>query len=134
MIKLDTKELRQLQRDMERAGAKLNRAIKPIMNRAGGNIMRDARKRVRKSMGKTHKSSLRHYPASISYTTTVTGFRTVTDIGPEHLSRMQGALGRGVEFGSVNTEPIPHNIPALLAEAPNVRKFLADAAAKVLLR
>lgn len=134
MIKVDTSELRALQRDMEQAGARLNRAIRPIMQRAGGNIMRDARKRVKREMGRRGKTTLPHYPASISYTTTVTGFRTVTDIGPEHLSRRQGALGRGVEFGSVNTDPIPHNIPALMAEVPAVRKFLADAAARVLLK
>lgn len=132
-MKVDTSELTRLANDMTSAGARLNRAVLPIMKRAGGNIQRDAQTRVKAKMFHRARTRLPHYPRSITFTTTQTGGSTQTDVGPES-DRKQGPLGKGVEYGSVKTPAIPHMIPALDAEVSNATKYLLDAASNLLRR
>ena len=48
------------------------------------------------------------------------------EVGPE-VDKLQGGMGRGVEFGSAKTAPIAHLFPALDAEIPRYEQQLARA-------
>jgi hypothetical protein len=51
---------------------------------------------------------LPHYPKAITFD--MLG-RFAAEVGPD-ASKPQGGMGRGIEFGSSNTGPIPHMLPA----------------------
>jgi len=56
----------------------------------------------------TSGNHLPHYPKAITYD--MHG-PLAAEIGPDS-SKPQGGMGRGIEFGSSNTGPIPHMLPA----------------------
>lgn len=65
---------------------------------------------------------LKHYPRSFSYDMVEP---LEAEVGPD-ASKKQGGMGRGVEFGSAHTAPMPHWLPAADQEEPRFGDNVAD--------
>lgn len=101
----------------------LRSEAKKVVAKGALNIKNDARQRV--WGGLSHPTHLPHYAASIDYDLTDGGL--TAEVGP-NMGLIQGAFGRGVEFGSSGTGPIPHMIPAFDTEDPKFLEALRQAA------
>ena len=120
-------------KDMDRWALKLDEAVSKVpdeaakvVNRGALQIKKGAQKRVR---GHPH---LRRYPYTINYDT-YKGLRGPTaEIGPDRGKRGQAPLGAIIEYGSVNSPPIPHIRPATEDELPRFERAMEALAAKLL--
>lgn len=128
-INVDTSGLDDLAADMVMAGIKVGDEVYAVVKRGAQNIKTDWRKRARRSAG----SHGRHYPRSIDYDVIRLGDRIDAEIGP-NTALPQGGMGRGFEYGSVNTAPKPDGARALTAEEPKLIKHLEDIATRLLSR
>ena len=99
--------------------------LSKVVERGAFNIKTGAIRNVRASSTGTY---LPHYPKSISYDMLDP---LEAEIGPDS-SKLQGGMGRGVEFGSSDTPPIPHMFPALEQEQPRFEKQIAPILAQAL--
>jgi hypothetical protein len=101
--------------------------IEPDLSRA---VERGALNVKRSAVQTVHAFSrglyLKHYPKSISYDMISP---LEAEIGPDKSMR-QGGMGRGVEFGSVHTPPLPHMFPALDVEQPRFERQIAPILAR----
>jgi hypothetical protein len=84
----------------------------------------DAQRRIR---GQIRGVYLPHYPSSI--TSESSGLRG--EYGPD-AGHMQGGMGTGVEYGSVNTGPRPHLMPSADALEQIVEQGMVRVVARVL--
>ncbi|GAA0738802.1 hypothetical protein Drose_04160 [Dactylosporangium roseum] len=66
---------------------------------------------------RSKRGYLPHYPRAIGYDVTAHAADIIGEVGPD-ANKLQGGLGRIIEFGSVNSAPIPHLIPSLDDEVP----------------
>lgn len=114
--------LRELAADLAKAAEMVEEQGKKIVGQGANNIKRDAQRIVRAA---SRHGYLPHYPRSISYDVKAAGGAIVGEVGPDR-AKLQGGLGRIIEYGSVNNAPIPHLNPALDAEAPRFERFVAD--------
>jgi hypothetical protein len=94
---------------------------KKIVGKGCLNIKRQAQGIVR---GASPHGYLPHYPRSISYDVTGRGADIVGEVGPDR-AKLQGGLGRIIEYGTVNNAPIPHLSPSLDAELPRFEQQVA---------
>lgn len=93
---------------------------KKVVGKGSQNVKRGAQRIIRAD---SHRGYLPHYPRSISYEVTAKGTVVQSEIGPKS-ERLQGGLGRLLEFGSVNNAPIPHLYPALELETPEFIAYM----------
>lgn len=98
--------------------------LRKITERGALNIKRNSQARLR---GISRRHYLKHYYRALSYDMDDDGLGA--EIGPD-ASKLQGKMGRGVEFGSVHTPPFPHLNPSLDEEEP---KYL-DQVSRALVR
>lgn len=119
-IVADTSDLTALAGKFVAVPAAVEAAAEPVMERAAYNVRRDARALIRGQITGTY---LPHYPRSITYEVEAVRAWIEAEIGPE-IGRPQGGMGRGVEYGSVNTRPLPHLIPALEQEIPRMERHM----------
>lgn len=100
--------------------------LKKITERGALNIKRNSQARLR---GISRRHYLKHYYRSLSYDLDDDGLGA--EIGPD-ASKLQGGMGRGVEFGSVHTPPFPHLNPSLDEEVPKYLDQVSRAIIKAL--
>ena len=72
-----------------------------------------------------------HLPDAVSYDVHEHGDVISAEVGPDKTKR-QGPLGNIIEFGTVNSAPIPGGVPALGEEEPRYVNAMADLAEKAL--
>lgn len=111
----DVSELLQYASQIASTADRVEPELSKVVERGGLNVKRES---VRIFDSYSRRAYLKHYPRSMSYD--MVGPLEV-EIGPD-ASKPQGGMGRGVEFGSVHTEPMPHLFPALDLEVPRVQK------------
>lgn len=121
---IELQGLDELAVDMERAGPRVMDELYPVVKRGLQNIKTSWRKGARGSAGAHGKL----YPLAIDYDIARLGMRIDGEVGPQ-AGMPQGGMGRGFEYGSINTAPKPDGDAAVVAEEP---KFYAEAEAAVL--
>jgi len=94
-----------------------------VVERAALNVKRAAQQAMR---GHVRGRYLKHYGRSITYDMLEP---TVAEIGPDS-AMPQGGMGRGVEFGSAHTPPMPHLIRSGEDEMPNLEKWIDQVVAR----
>lgn len=114
--------LKELAADLQKAAAEVEERGKRIVGQGCLHIKRDAQRIIRAA---SHRGYLPHYPRSISYDVTSGSGSIVGEVGPDR-AKLQGGLGRLLEFGSRNSAPIPHLNPALDAELPRFERYVAE--------
>ena len=113
---------------LDKAATTILEQGKKVVGQGCLNIKRDAQRIIRAA---SHRGYLPHYPRSISYDVKAAGDSVIGEIGPDR-AKLQGGLGRLIEYGSQNNAPIPHLNPALDAELPKFTRYASELAEKVL--
>lgn len=119
MTELDVSELRKLEADLSAVAGKVNKDLRPVLQRGALNVKRDAQ---RLASGLAHAP---HYPKAITYETRDKASGPTAVVGPDKGKR-QGALGNILEYGTSKNPPHPHLGPALKAEEPRFVKAVSD--------
>lgn len=120
--------LRELEADLREAAGQAVDEAKKVVGQGCLNVKRDAQRIIRAA---SHRGYLPHYPRSISYDVTVRGLVVSGEVGPK-TEKLQGGLGRILEYGTINNAPIPHLSPALDAEEPRFARYAEELGAKLL--
>jgi hypothetical protein len=120
--------LKELAADLQKAADEVEERGKRIVGQGCLNIKRQAQRTIRAA---SHRGYLPHYPRSISYDVTSSAGGIVGEVGPDR-AKLQGGLGRILEFGTVNSAPIPHLNPALDAELPRFEHYVAELGASLI--
>lgn len=116
----DASELLAYARHLDNAFGLAEPELSKVVERGALNVKRDAQTLLR-----THsrRRYLQHYYRSISYD--MLG-PLEAEVGPD-ASKLQGGMGRGVEFGSAHTGPAPHLLPAFEEEQPRLLEQATNA-------
>lgn len=120
--------LTELETDLKTAADTVLEQGKRVVGQGCLNIKRQAKSIIR---GVSRRGYLPHYPRSISYDVTAGGGVIVGDVGPDRV-KLQGGLGRILEYGTVNNSPIPHLSPSLDAEEPRFVHYVGELGAALL--
>ncbi len=120
--------LTELQAVFREAPQKLQTAAKRNVSKTALEVKKGAQARVSAGLSAT-KSHLPHYARSIDYDLVAGGLSAV--VGPNP-SKIQGAFGRGVEFGSSRAGPIPHMLPSADDQWPLFRAGMTSAVEQAL--
>lgn len=104
MLRVEVIGVREVASDLADLSRTVLNPVEDALDRGGQWVTYEARDRVRQRSTGTY---LPHYPRSITSETERSGTRVSMIVGPES-GEPQGGMGPGVEFGSVNTQPIPH--------------------------
>lgn len=115
----DVRQLLEYARHLDHAVDRLEQPASKVIQRGANNVKRNSRQAIR---GSARQLYLKHYARSIDYE--MDG-PLAAEIGPDK-SKPQGGMGRGVEFGSSDTPPIPHMLRTGEDEAAALEKYLAD--------
>jgi hypothetical protein len=126
-IKADTAPLAALAKDLDAAAALVTIDLRAVVKRGAVNIKKDWRSAAKRSAGAHGK----HYPRSIDFDLSETGDLIEAEIGP-NTALPQGGMGRGFEYGSINTSPKPDGAKALAAEEPRFVAACEDVAVAAL--
>lgn len=102
---------------------------KKVVGKGCLNIKKDAQRIVRAA---STRGYLPHYPRAIGYDVTAHGTTITGNVGPDR-NKLQGGLGRIIEYGTVNNAPIPHLNPALDAEFPRFVEYAEQLAMKLVM-
>lgn len=124
-IGIDTHELDELIDDFDALPQRIVAGARRRVERGAVNIKREWKRRWE---GHDH---IPHLPNAISYDVHDDGERFTAEVGPDKEKR-QGPLGNIIEFGTVNSAPIPGGSPALDEEEPRFVNTMADLAEKAL--
>lgn len=109
----DIRELLAYARQVELAISRAEPELEQVGEQGVDGVQRNARRRLRFWSRGGH---LKHYPRSFSNEKVD---ELEWETGPD-ASKPQGGMGRGTEFGSVNTPPAPHWLPAADEEEPKI--------------
>ena len=124
-VRIEHGDLDRLVTDLDKAVSRTPDEAEKVVAKGALNIKNGARQRIGSP---AHAPA---YPASITYDMR-TGIRgPEAEIGPDK-DRRQGPLGNILEYGSVNSAPIPHIRPAADEELPRFERAMEDLAAKLL--
>lgn len=107
-ITVDTSDLDSLAYDYQRTPQRVAEQAPAVLRRGAVNIRRAARAHL---AGAVTGVYLPHYGRSIDFDEESGDGWFEVEIGP-NAGMPQGGMGRGVEYGSAHTRPIPHLIPA----------------------
>jgi hypothetical protein len=121
--------LKELAADLQKAADEVEDRGKRIVGQGCLNIKKDAQKIIRAA---SMKGYLPHYPRAISYDVKSSGGSIIGEVGPDR-AKLQGGLGRLLEYGSQNNAPIPHLNPALDAEVPRFERYAAELAESLIM-
>lgn len=119
-FRVDDSELDELERDLRRAQTK----AQPAVNDNLGAPARLLRRLWRHNATRTAGAHGKHYPRSITAEEVTRGR---WHVGPE-VGRLQGSMGRGFEYGSVNQPPHLDGARALRTTLRRVRSAASEAA------
>jgi hypothetical protein len=114
--------LEELSEDLQEAVKNAIPDAKKIAGRGALNVKKEAQRIIRE---RSKRGYVPHYPRAISYDVTASGAYVTAEIGPES-EKLQGGLGRLLEYGSINNSPIPHLSPALDAEENTFYGYMED--------
>lgn len=103
-LRADFSEVAALADDLGAAALAVHPEIARAVEAASREGAAEARRRIR---GQIRGKYLPHYPSAITHEAS----GLIGEFGPD-ASRLQGGMGRGVEYGSVNKGPLPHMGPA----------------------
>lgn len=120
--------LTELEADLRKAAKEAVPAAKKIVGKGSLNIKKHAQQIIK---GASKRGYLPHYPRAITYEVKASGTVVSSEIGPDS-SKLQGGLGRLLEYGSRNNSPIPHLNPALDAEENVFYGYMEDLGEKLL--
>jgi hypothetical protein len=120
--------LRELQDDLRQAADDAVDGAKKVVGQGCNNIKKDAQRIIR---GASRRGYLPHYPRAISYDVTTRGMVVSGEVGPKP-EKLQGGLGRILEYGTVNNAPIPHMSPALDIEDPKFVRYMEELGVRLL--
>lgn len=101
---------------LHRLGAAVLDPAEDALERGGKWVTYEARDRLR---GQITGRYLPHYPRSITSETERAAGRVSMIVGPDS-GMLQGGMGPGVEFGSVNAPPHPHLFDAFDARVESI--------------
>jgi hypothetical protein len=113
---------KELARDLEIASETVVEEGKKVVGRGCLNIKKQAQGIIRSN---SPRGYLVHYPRAISYDVTAHAADITGEVGPDR-GRLQGGLGRIIEYGTVNNAPIPHLSPSSDAEEPRFERAVGD--------
>jgi hypothetical protein len=116
-VTADISELLAFAGHLDSAVSRAEPDLSKVVERGANNVKRGAQLRL---SGQSRRRYLKHYPKSFSYDMLDP---LDAEVGPDS-AKPQGGMGRGVEFGSVHTGPLPHWLPAADEEEP---KFVDQA-------
>jgi hypothetical protein len=114
--------LAELQAVLQKAQDDAVEATKKVVGKGSLNVKKGAQRIIRAA---SHRGYLPHYPRAISYTVSAKGTVVTGEIGPDS-AKLQGGLGRILEYGTVNNAPIRHLAPALDAEEPVLARYMEE--------
>lgn len=115
----DTTELHLFAAHLDSAVERCEDDLSKVVERGANNVRRGAQAHL---TGQSRRRYLKHYPKSFSYDMLDP---LEAEVGPDS-SKPQGGMGRGVEFGSVHTGPLPHWFPAADEEEPRFTEAAAN--------
>lgn len=117
MTQIDAREVRQLARDLDQAAGQVVPEVAKAVSKGALNIKRE--------MAADAESSghYKHFSRSVSYDLLRGGLEA--EIGPDK-SRMQGALGNILYFGTSKNAPVLNINKPLDSETPRFEKALSD--------
>lgn len=124
-LRVDTGDLKRLERDLGRVPAEVVPKVVAIVKRGAQNIKTDWQKAW---SGHPH---IKHLPRAVTYDMKITPRGVSAEIGPE-LGKRQGPLGGIIEHGSPTSAPIPGGLPAADREEPRFFAQLELLAGRVL--
>lgn len=104
MLRVEVIGVREVASDLTMLSRTVLDPVEDALERGGKWVTFQARDVLR---GQIRERYLKHYPRSITSETERSGTRVSMIVGPES-GKPQGGMGPGVEYGSVNTRPIPH--------------------------
>ena len=122
MIRGDASEVYKLAGDLTQVGAKTVPAMRGVMDEAGRALAKEWQANARETSGAHGK----HYPSSITSELVFGVGSIAVEAGPDS-SMKQGRMGRGFEYGSVNSPPHLDGLRALDGIQQRVER-MADAA------
>lgn len=120
--------LEELSEDLQKAVKEAIPAAKKIAGKGAMNVKKEAQRIIRE---RSKRGYLPHYPKAISYDVTAAGGLVSAEIGPKS-EKLQGGLGRILEYGTVNNSAIPHLSPALDAEEHVFYSYMEELGEKLL--
>lgn len=120
---MDTSELQELAAEYDATPERAFAELEPIVDKGALNVKTRARELVSASIRGLY---LPHYPRAIDYDIESGSAEIEAEIGPNP-DMSQGGMGLGVEFGSSNTGPTPHLIPAYEEEIPRFAQATDEA-------
>lgn len=120
--------LKEIAADCEFARDHAIEEVKKVVGRGSLNVKKAARETIRAA---SNRGYLPHYPKSITYDVRALSRVVIGEIGPDP-ARLQGGLGRLLEYGSRNNAPIPHLGPAVEAEEPRLAQYLEELGVKLM--
>lgn len=126
---VDTSDLDNFAKDLEVAHTKLGNETQKILMKGGLEMRRRAGAHLAAGVRPLY---LKHYERSVTYDLdrhADTQFEL--EFGSE-IGKLQGRMGPGVEYGSSNTGPIPHILPAFAEELPIILRFAAREAKRAI--
>lgn len=124
-MSIDASEVTALARTLVASTVVVKAGARAVMQKSALNVKNDARQRI---SGLWHAAT---YPSSIKYETISRAGSIEALIGPE-IGGPQWGLGDILEYGTVNSGPHPHLMPAAAKELPVMNRALAELATKVL--
>jgi len=120
--------LKELSEDWQQAVKNAIPDAKKIAGKGALQVKREAQRIIREA---SKRGYLPHYPRAISYDVDAAGSRVTAEIGPK-TEKLQGGLGRVLELGTVNNDPIPHLDPALSLEENTFYSYMEELGEKLL--
>lgn len=117
-----------LARDLDFAAEEVVEEGKKVVGKGCLNIKRQAQSIIRSN---SPQGYLPHLPRAIGYDVTARAADITGEVGADP-AKLQGGLQRIIEFGTVNSAPIPHMIPSLDAEAPGFERYVGELGEKLL--
>lgn len=119
---------KELGEDMRVASERVVEDGKKVVGQGCNNIKKQAQQIIRNN---SPRGYLPHYPRSISYDVTAGAADITGEVGPD-AARLQGGLARIIEYGTINSAPIPHLSPSLDTEAPKFARYAAELGEKLI--
>lgn len=114
--------------DMHTASERVVEDGKKVVGAGCLQIKKQARRIIEAN---TPHGYLVHYKKDFSYDVTAHATDIIGEVGPD-ANKPQGGLARIIEYGSINSAPIPHLSPSLDAEAPRFARYVAELGQKLL--
>lgn len=112
-------EIRQLAADLSKVGPKMVGPMRKVFQEAGDLVAKEWAANAEATSGEHGK----HYPKSITAELKFSLGNIVADVGPD-VSRKQGGMGPGFEYGSVNQPPHLDGLKAVDKVEPLVARAI----------